>query len=302
MENLRIALLIDGDNISSAYIDVILSELGNWGTVTYKRIYGDWSDPRMKSWRDVLLENSITPMQQFPNRKGKNATDTALIIDAMDILYSGNTDAFCIITGDSDFTHLVTRLRESGQFVIGMGSAKNSHSSISKACNIFKYVEVLGEEAEASDTGTQSSFTPVSEIEAAICDLIRANDDDDKVTALAEVGSRLTDRYPDFDTRNYEYTNLSTFIAKSCPNVQLYNESTHLCVRLSGKSDRKNIEVYIRERAQRKGGISLSHLGQDLHGRFPGFSCKSFGYTTLKKYVQDISGLKIDRDNNITVK
>ena len=125
MENeLRFAVLIDADNVSEKYIKIILDETANSGIATYKRIYGDWTNQRMTSWKSVLLENSIVPMQQYSYTTGKNATDAAMIIDAMDILYSGNVDGFCIVSSDSDFTRLVARLRESGKQVIGMGESK----------------------------------------------------------------------------------------------------------------------------------------------------------------------------------
>ena len=121
MENKRFALLIDADNISAKYISVILEELSTYGITTYKRIYGDWTSTQASKWKNQLLENSVIPVQQFSNTVGKNATDSTLIIDAMDILYTGNVEGFCIVSSDSDFTRLASRLRESGMEVIGMG-------------------------------------------------------------------------------------------------------------------------------------------------------------------------------------
>ena len=143
MDNeLRIAILIDADNISDKYIKIIVDEVANIGIATYKRIYGDWTSARLSSWKNVLLEDSIIPIQQYSYTTGKNATDSAMIIDAMDILYSGNVDGYCIVSSDSDFTRLAARLRESGMLVLGMGEEKTPKPFIS-ACNQFKYLDLL---------------------------------------------------------------------------------------------------------------------------------------------------------------
>ena len=138
----RIAVLIDADNVSDKYIKAIIDEVSNHGTPTYKRIYGDWTKPQLGSWKTVLLNHSITPIQQYSYTSGKNATDAALIIDAMDILYSSNVDGFCIVSSDSDFTKLAARLREAGMYVLGMGEKKTPTPFIA-ACEKFKYLEVL---------------------------------------------------------------------------------------------------------------------------------------------------------------
>ena len=138
----RFAVLIDADNVSDRYIKNIMDELANEGIVTYKRIYGDWTKPALASWKNVLLNHSITPIQQYSYTIGKNATDSAMIIDAMDILYSGNVEGFCIVSSDSDFTRLASRLRESGMYVIGMGERKTPQPFVN-ACNRFKYLEVI---------------------------------------------------------------------------------------------------------------------------------------------------------------
>ena len=140
--DLRFAILIDADNVSDKYIKIILEEVANSGVATYKRIYGDWTSQRLTSWKNVLLENSIIPMQQYSYTYGKSSTDSAMIIDAMDILYSGNVDGFAIVSSDSDFTRLAARLRESGMQVIGMGEQKTPQPFIS-ACNSFKYLDLL---------------------------------------------------------------------------------------------------------------------------------------------------------------
>lgn len=143
MENSKVfALLIDAENVSPKYIKTIIDEVSMYGTPAYKRIYGDWTSPDMASWKKVLLEHNLTPFQQFSYTQGKNASDSAMIIDAMDILYAGNVDGFCLVSSDSDFTRLAARLRESRMFVIGMGESKTP-TAFKSACDTFKYLDVL---------------------------------------------------------------------------------------------------------------------------------------------------------------
>lgn len=151
-QEMKLAVLIDAENISSKYIDVILSEANNLGDVIYKRIYGNWTTPQMASWRNTILDNAIQPVQQYSNTIRKNSSDSALIIDTMDLLYQSNLDGFCIVSSDSDFTRLASRLRESQKYVLGMGESKTPRSFIS-ACNKFLYLDVLWEEAEEHESG-----------------------------------------------------------------------------------------------------------------------------------------------------
>jgi uncharacterized LabA/DUF88 family protein len=222
MENDRkIAVLIDADNVSDKYIKYIFDEISNHGTPTYKRIYGDWTTPQLASWKKVLLNYSITPIQQYSYTTGKNSTDSALIIDAMDILYSDNVDGFCIVSSDSDFTRLAARLREDGMYVIGMGEKKTPTAFIA-ACEKFKYLEVLAAPTAAptpSDTKTeepkpaQDGMASVSELIETIKVIVTETSDDDGWAFLGEVGKRLNKRYPDFDTRNYGHAKLTPLIS-----------------------------------------------------------------------------------------
>lgn len=219
----RMAVLIDADNVSDKYIKHIFDEISNHGTPTYKRIYGDWTKPQLGSWKVVLLNYSITPIQQYSYTTGKNATDSALIIDAMDILYSNNVEGFCIVSSDSDFTRLAARLRESGMYVVGMGEKKTPKSFIS-ACEKFKYLEVLavGEEDEAkADEAKEKSreaeavkeeITKKKELIKSIKTIVTESSDEDGWANLGKVGDKLNKRYPDFDTRNYGYSKLSALI------------------------------------------------------------------------------------------
>lgn len=222
MQEKTFAVLIDSDNISAKYISCILDEMTKYGTITYKRIYGDWTSVHTTKWKQALLENSIMPIQQFSNTVGKNATDSALIIDAMDILYTNNVDGFCIVSSDSDFTRLASRLRESGKDVIGMGEEKTPRS-FRAACTVFTTLEILLDQDEESvgevfsgkvreteveislkgktekgssdhlDTGVISKRT----IENDIASIITENDDMDRATGLGEIGSRLVKKYSD---------------------------------------------------------------------------------------------------------
>ena len=212
MENKRFALLIDADNISAKYIGDILEELSTYGITTYKRIYGDWTSTQATKWKEKLLENSVIPVQQFSNTVGKNATDSTLIIDAMDILYTGNVEGFCIVSSDSDFTRLASRLRESGMEVIGMGEEKTPRS-FRVACTRFVNLENLGNQDEDTDTNDKQDNTIGREVVYnAITNIITENENKGKSVELASVGNRLVNMYPDFDVRNYGYSLLSRFL------------------------------------------------------------------------------------------
>jgi len=213
----RLAILIDADNVSEKYIKYILDEVSGDGTATYKRIYGDWTKPELGSWKNVLLENSITPIQQYGYTTGKNATDSAMIIDAMDILYSGNVDGFCIVSSDSDFTRLASRLRESGMYVLGMGEKKTPTPFIA-ACNKFKYLEILerpaSPEPPAGSTASAGTdqMTRLATVRDAIMTIIDETSDEDGWVSTSEIGNRLNKRYPDFDVRNFGYRKLTPFL------------------------------------------------------------------------------------------
>ncbi len=223
-----------------------MDEITNYGVATYKRIYGDWTKPNASSWKEILLENSITPVQQYGYTVGKNATDSAMIIDAMDILYTGYVEGYCIVSSDSDFTKLASRLRESGMIVVGMGEKKTPNPFIA-ACNQFKYLDVLAEAEKKSmemenfekdksnknnetkskditnvvkeptlqeNNETVKGMTDINVIKMAIIKMINESDAENQGLSMAEIGNRLAKRYPDFDVRNYGDTKLSRFLKK----------------------------------------------------------------------------------------
>ena len=246
MDDKRIAVLIDADNVSDKYVKPILDEISNHGTPTYKRIYGDWTKPQLASWKSVLLSNSITPIQQYSYTTGKNATDAALIIDGMDILYSGNVEGFCIVSSDSDFTRLVARLRESGMYVIGMGEKKTPTPFIA-ACEIFKYLEVLSKPApsakedapangNAKSAPAKEGMANREEIIEALKVIITESSDEDGWAYLGQVGKMLNKRYPDFDTRNYGFSKLTPFVS-SLKQFEIQSRRT---------SSPNNVHKYVR--------------------------------------------------------
>jgi uncharacterized protein (TIGR00288 family) len=213
--NKNLAVLIDGDNIPSEYVMEMMEEIAKYGNPTIKRIYGDWTSPGLKKWKNLLLENAISPIQQYAYTKGKNATDSAMIIDAMDILYSEKVEGFCIVSSDSDFTRLATRLREAGKQVIGIGEKKTPNPFI-VACDKFVYIEVLKgkdenklvEEKEEDVVFDKISKKEINLIKSTINDL----SDDDGWAFLGDVGSLLLKKRPNFDSRNYGFEKLTPLI------------------------------------------------------------------------------------------
>ncbi len=302
-EDKKYAVLIDSDNISSKYLSDILDEMTRYGTVTYKRVYGDWTSSQNAKWRKELLENSFSPIQQFRNTTGKNATDSTLIIDAMDILYTHNVDGFCIVSSDGDFTRLAGRLRESGMDVIGMGESKTP-KSFRAACSVFTDLEILSEQGDDSAAemkdNTKRNVVKQNKIENSIIEIITENGNKGRTTALGEIGSRLQKKYSDFDVRNYGYSSLSTFIADINNFEMVKKNSTFIVKMKEDDSFKKQVTDYIKKLAQDAGtsGIELGQVGQYLHKRFPNFKLKEFGYSTLGKFISTIHDVKIVEFNS----
>lgn len=207
----RLAVLIDADNIPYSKIKEIMKEIARYGTPTFKRIYGDWTKPNLSGWKAVLLENAITPIQQYGYTTGKNSTDSAMIIDAMDILYSGRADGFCIVSSDSDFTRLAIRLREAGMKVIGIGEKKTPNSFI-VACDKFIYIEVINRSAENEKSSEEISKDQKRELINLIYTTIDDLADENGFAFLGDVGNLILKKHPDFDPRNYGYQKLTPLI------------------------------------------------------------------------------------------
>jgi Protein of unknown function DUF88. len=229
LNDLRLAVLIDADNIPYSNVKGMLEEIAKYGTPTFKRIYGDWTKPTISGWKSVLLENAITPIQQYSYTKGKNSTDSALIIDGMDILYSGKVDGFCIVSSDSDFTRLATRLREAGMKVIGIGERKTPHPFI-VACDKFIYLEIITSSTAALDSAPEvrkkgkpvvkkkkktedpENQTPARIVKRLIASSITDLADENGWAYLGDVGNLILKKQPDFDPRNFGFPKLTPLI------------------------------------------------------------------------------------------
>lgn len=207
-----LAILIDADNANPAIVKGLIDEVAKYGRATVRRIYGDWTAPNLGSWKAVLLEHSIQPIQQFAYTKGKNATDSSLIIDAMDLLYAGNLDGFCIVSSDSDFTRLASRLKESGKRVYGFGEKKTPRPFVA-ACDRFIYTEVFSQVAgQPPRRETASELNRDRELLDLVGGAVDDASDDTGWAHLGGVGSNLTKKKPDFDSRNYGYSKLSDLL------------------------------------------------------------------------------------------
>ena len=231
--DLRLAVLIDADKVPYANVKAMLAEIARYGTPTIKRIYGDWTQPTLSGWKKVLLENAVTPIQQYSYTTGKNSTDSAMIIDAMDILYTNRVDGFCLVSSDCDFTRLATRLREAGKLVIGIGEQKTPTPFIS-ACDRFIYLEILSDDKKKKQRsmkarGSQPALEepgigmPAAAVrqkgnrlpqEVSEMIIVSVNDlaDENGWAFLGDVGNLLLKKQPSFDSRNYGYQKLSQLI------------------------------------------------------------------------------------------
>ena len=237
-KDIRLAVLIDADNVPYSNVKGVMEEIAKYGTPTFKRIYGDWTKPTVSGWKSVLLQNAITPIQQYSYTQGKNSSDSALIIDAMDILYSGKVDGFCIISSDSDFTRLATRLREAGMKVFGIGQKKTPNPFI-VACDKFIYMEIIPqfeetetEEQTASKTKHIKPAAPKASVDKLNKETLKListtiNDlaDENGWAFLGDVGNLLLKKQPNFDPRNYGFQKLTPLI-KSLPSFEIDKRET----------------------------------------------------------------------------
>ncbi len=304
MEEKKLALLIDAENTSSKYVDAIISELKKYGVITYQRMYGDFTTPSMYDWHKKALKHAIVPIQQPHYSSAKNASDIMLVIDAMDILYQGNTDGFCIVTSDSDFTRLVNRLREAGMLVIGMGKSDASKTFIA-ACNEYKFLDKIVDEelgsVKPSSKGSKdikaSSITPLREIKSAINTLIQESENIGEPANLGSTKSNLQRLFPDFDERNYGYNSMSKFITEAT-KFEIMQKGTAIYVMRSKESSaevERKVRAFILEQA--KDSVEMSVLGQMIINRYPEFKYKQQGYARLSSYVSAIDQVKVE--NNV---
>lgn len=297
MQEQRFALLIDSDNISAKYVKNIIDELTKYGIVTIKRIYGDWTRTETNSWKEILLKHSIQPMQQFAYTKGKNATDSFMIIDAMDILYSNTVEGFCIVTSDSDFTRLAQRIRESGKMVVGMGETKTPGPFIA-ACDKFTYLGNISDDDDLIESKAQDepNLRDQTEIENAILSILSENEDNGKnETNIGEIGSRLVKMYPDFDVRNYGYSKLSTF-CQDLENIRLIKRNSSCLLTIENKKDNINEEIIALVSEAGGNGIELGTLGRRLKQKVPSFNVKSYGFSQFIKFIKSLDYLEIEEN------
>lgn len=256
IKDLRLAVLIDADNVPYKKVKLMFEEIAKYGTPTFKRIYADWTKPTVSGWKTVLLENAITPIQQYSYSTGKNASDSAMIIDAMDILYSGKVDGFCIVSSDSDFTRLAIRLREAGMHVIGIGEKKTLTPFIT-ACDKFIYIEILGADENIDDhedntedsdkskpkKATVKPKTTLRKIDKSVIRLLSSSisdlGDEDGWTFLGDLGNFILKKHPDFDARNYGFPKMLALI-KSINKFEVDERET-------GKRNIKHVFVRVRK-------------------------------------------------------
>ena len=305
-ERMQFAVLIDADNVSSKYAGTIFEELEKYGLSSYRRIYGNWS--KANGWNErVLLEYSIMPVQQFSYTTGKNATDMAMVIDAMDILFKNKVQGFCLVTSDSDFTRLAMRLREENMFVLGMGESKTP-VALTRACNRFIHLNLVDEqnksvEENSAQESEEQNVTPISEIRKAVLALI--NENGGNKVDLSRIGSRLNDKLSDFDVRNYGYTKLSTLIDQELPEISMSmnKKSSQYYLERRSTLTKEELEEEICALIKKNGGQidNLAILNDELHKKYKQLDFKQFGYSRISSFLRSLKSVKI-RENQVSLK
>ncbi len=306
-DRMQFAVLIDADNISSKYAATIFEELETYGLSTYRRIYGNWS--KGNGWGEgVLLEYSIMPVQQFSYTTGKNATDMAMVIDAMDILYKNKVQGFCLVTSDSDFTRLAMRLREENMFVLGMGESKTP-VALTRACNKFIHLNLVAEqnkaleESEEIEAGSteEQNVTPISEVRQVILALL--NENGGRKVDMSRIGNRLNDKFTDFDVRNYGYSKLGTMIDEEMPDLSVKKTSTQHYVERQSNLSKEELEAEICRMIVKSGGLidNLSTLNDDLHKKYKQLDFKQFGYSRISSFLRSLKSVDV-HENQVTLR
>lgn len=289
------ALLIDADNISSKYIKTIFDEIEKYGYASYRRIYGNWS--RGNGWDEsTLLEYSINPIQQFSYTAGKNATDMAMVIDAMDILYSNKVDGFCLVTSDSDFTRLAMRLREEKKYVLGMGEAKTP-IALAKACNKFIHLNLIAEQDRTHSNS--DSITSKTEIEEAITAMLNEKD----LISLGEIGGRLDEKFSDYDVRNYGYTKLNVFIKEEMKNFSLIKKGSAYFIAKKGVTDQEMLRKEVITILEEHDGVieNLALINDELKNRHSHLDLKDYGFSRISSFLRSMPELSVV-DNKVSIK
>lgn len=258
----RYAVLIDADNISDKYVKIVLDEISKDGIATYKRIYGDWTKPELTSWKNSLLDNSILPIQQYSYTTGKSATDSAMIIDAMDILYSGHVEGFCLVSSDSDFTRLAARLRESGMNVVGMGERKTPKAFIA-ACNQFKYLDVLAAAEPEPASEKETEFEPEAEHETEPAARVEAKHAGK--TAKTAKNNGRSEAKPEYHEGNQ--TGLGAI--------------------------RRTVRTIVAENSDEDDWMFIGKIGALLVKRYPDFDVRNYGYSKLTSFLKSLNLFEI---------
>lgn len=306
-ERMQFAVLIDADNISSKFAATIFEELEKYGLSTYRRIYGNWS--KANGWSEgMLLEYSIMPVQQFSYTTGKNATDMAMVIDAMDILFKNKVQGFCLVTSDSDFTRLAMRLREENMFVLGMGESKTP-VALTRACNKFIHLNLVAEQNKASgdndmldaEVSDEQNVTPISEVRQVI--LAAINDNGGKQVDLAQIGNRLNDKFSDFDVRNYGYYKLSTMVDEEMSDVRVRKINNQHYVERITTLAKEELEQEICRMIEKNGGVidNLATLNDELHKKYKQLDFRQFGYNRISSFLRSLKSVTV-HENRVTLK
>ncbi len=312
-ERMQFAVLIDADNISSKYAVTIFEELEKYGLSTYRRIYGNWS--KSNGWSEaMLLEYSIMPVQQFSYTYGKNATDMAMAIDAMDILYKNKVQGFCLVTSDSDFTRLAMRLREENMFVLGMGESKTP-VALTRACNKFIHLNLVAEQnmeekhsktaegsmAAETESSEEQNVTPIADVRGVILALI--NENGGRQVDLAQLGNRLNDKFTDFDVRNYGYSKLSTMIGQELPDFNVKKINSQYYVERRTMLTKTELEQEICRMIEKNGGMveNLASLNDELHKKYKQLDFKQFGYSRISSFLRSLESVTV-HENEVALK
>lgn len=298
----NIALLIDAENISYKYIDTIFDELKEYGNVTIRKLYGDLSKEQTKPWVEPVQKYAIIPVQQYQNSVGKNSSDMALVIDAMDILYNNPVDIFCIASSDSDFTRLASRIRQEGKMVIGMGESKASQPLVN-AFDKFQYLNVIDIDDSDTQVILDNEITPIEEIKNEIITLLEL--EDGFVENVGVIKEKLQKKYPDFDSRNYGCSKFSKFMELFSEEIEVFTQKDKRtkAAKLKNSKTRETIEAFVIDaiRNSKKKRLNIGEVNKKVMEKYPEFNPKDYGYKQVKLFFTNIKGVKIKNTNDLVI-